>query len=211
MAGDDNVWRQLWEMATTGRESGDQPVFDRVEQGEIAIDYLEGLGLLELIGDLFPVLFAAAEFALNDQADKRLEAMRNGMAELHGQIELFHRRVENSTRLLGRDEYSEVSLELVGVVEKVAADVSVANSLLAKFPGCYRAIDSGVATGEFLNENPEEKGVIASFLGDSRIDLRAALLKQEVTISDSCLAQMTLLSDPSSVVIATGVTERLDI
>jgi hypothetical protein len=165
MATKGNIWRELWDQLIAGKTLDEQGLFDPNEQIEIAMDYFKGLTVTELLGDLIPVVLAAAYFRIKENVRPEINATEKAIAEIENAFEFFHREVELATENLPIQTYREVSLKVAKQIEKSALLIDEVETLMRKFPGCVRAVNCLMNNGGFVVEGEVEREAVVRLLG----------------------------------------------
>jgi Rab3 GTPase-activating protein catalytic subunit len=175
MSADGNLWKSLWEKVVSGKELDTHGIFDPVEQAEIALDYLQGLAPLELVGDLLPVAFAAALFEVSKTARGQMRVVDQAIAQIEQAIHVFHRRVEESPEPLPRDDYVQESRAVAKTIQEASLVIARADALAKKFPGCEAAVKRLMEFGEFRVTSEGERDAIRAIFEALRPGLDAGL------------------------------------
>ena len=178
MSEDGNVWHEMWNNEVAKKAEDQEPIFDAMNEGELALDYLESLIPTEVFGDLVPVLLSASYFDIKSKLQKKVPSNLKYFEEVERALNEFHNEVELANDKLSIIQYIKISAEKVHIIERAAYEIAIVNSLLLKFPGCFFIIQNLLNNGITIPSNDKEK--------EKTLELMKAL-----NISDKSFRQRT--------------------
>lgn len=121
MKNEGNIWKELWDSQQPVPSDQQEPLFDNIMQGEYALDYLENLIPIELIGDLMPVFFLIGFDQLNNQD------------QLLYPLNFFHQAVDQCETQLSFGDYSDICFQVCSMMEDCAFNIQKIQSLRSFF------------------------------------------------------------------------------
>lgn len=218
MSTSDNLWKELWE-TTPARSTDDQsPLFNKVEQCEFALDYIEGLSPTELIGDLVPVLLAQSYFAIKSEAVPDIRNNAHTFQTILNSLSEFHEVVEKAETNLSLNEYIGIGESLFLEIQKATVTIQFANSLLHKFPNCIDMVNSLMDDEIYFARTVEEKDAIKKFINSLNLDLNQVnfltakefIVSGETEVENNKLSHCLYVSDYlEKCIIASSIQELI--